>query len=115
MSLKEYKNTRQDRSGLVKRWFSDVSMDVFVWSNDEDISRIEVIFEEQGSKQLWSWNVGEEGQFFEVDEGDDDPRKNMSQLAHDNYDGNYQKLLLMIEQHSGDLPQSIMSVFRMLA
>lgn len=117
MSLKEFKNTKQDNTGLKKRWFSDVSMDVFVWSEPkkDDIKRIEVGFEENGTKRLWSWKFGEEGQFYEVDEGDLDPRKNLSQIAHDNYDGDYQQLLLTIEQHSGDLPQNILSVFRMLA
>lgn len=115
LSLKEFKNTRQDSSGLGKRWFSDVSMDVFVWSEGIEVKRIEVGFEESGGKRLWSWTYGEEGKFFEVDEGDLDPRKNLSQIAQDNYEGDYQKLLLIIEQNSGDLPQNILSVFRMLA
>tara|TARA_R110002049_G_scaffold75226_3_gene193609 strand:+ start:888 stop:1241 length:354 start_codon:yes stop_codon:yes gene_type:complete len=117
LSLKEFKNTKQDSSGLTKRWFSDVNMDVMTWSDakSEEIKRIEVSFEEDGSKRLWTWSLGEEGSFYQVDEGDLDPRKNMSQIAHDNYEGDFIKLLATVENNSGDLPQSILSVFRMLA
>ncbi len=117
MSLKEFKNTRQDNSGLSKRWFSDIGMDIIVWSSTsgDEVKRIEVSFEEQSTKRLWSWSLGEEGAFYQVDEGDLDPRKNMSQIAHNNYEGDYQQLLFKIENNSGDLPQSILSIFRMLA
>lgn len=115
MSLVEFKGTRQDKSGTEKRWFSDSNMDVFIWSNTNELCAIEVLWQIDGHKHLWAWKLGEEGHFFKVDEGDKDPRKNLSDLVHLEYAGDYINLLSLIERNSGELPIEVMTALRMLA
>tara|TARA_R110000868_G_scaffold143075_20_gene360827 strand:- start:208 stop:558 length:351 start_codon:yes stop_codon:yes gene_type:complete len=116
MGLKEFKDTRQDSSGLRKRWFSASGLELFCWSDQlGEVQRIEIIWEESSQKRLWTWSMGEAGKFYELDEGDSDPRKNLSQLAVDEHDGDYELLLTMIEGNSGELPYEVMDTLRMLA
>lgn len=116
MSLSEFKHLKQEDGTLTKRWFSDVGLDVVAWqSHAGEPSRFEVTWEEQGRKYLWIWELGHEGQFFEIDEGDRDPRKNLSPVTGKSFEGDYPALLAKIEANSGELPFEYLEVFRMLA
>lgn len=103
MSLKEFKNTRQDNSGLVKRWFKSLDLDVFIWSDKaNDIARIEVLWPEDGRQLMWAWQFGQEPKFFEID-------KSNFEIDYD-----YSKLIFRIETSSGELPLDALTIFRML-
>lgn len=115
MALKEFKSTRQDDSGLVKRWFNSLDLDVFIWSDKtKDIVRIEVLWPEDGRQLMWVWQFGQEAKYFEVNEADSDPRKNLSQTYQNEVDYDYSKLLFRIETSSGELPLDALTIFRML-
>lgn len=116
MSLSEFKHSKQENGPLTKRWFSDIGLDVVAWQDQAgEPTRFEVTWEESGRKFLWVWELGRDGQFFELDEGDHDPRKNLSPVTGKGFEGDYPQLLAKIEANSGELPFEFLEVFRMLA
>ncbi len=116
MGLKEFKDTRQDNSGLTKRWFSASGMDLFCWSDQHgEVRRLEIIWEQSSKKRVWNWSIGESGRFYELDEGDKDPRKNLASMAVDEHEGDYEILLALVETNAGELPYEVLDTLRMLA
>lgn len=57
--LREISGVRQDRAEVLRRWFQDDYLDLFVWTRaDGDVTGFQLAYDRAGDEHLIEWEAG---------------------------------------------------------
>lgn len=74
--LKEISDLTQTSDDLKRRWFSDETLDMYVWyDNSNEISEFQISYNKQSDEQVLTWNNKSGLSHHGVDSGSTDPKK----------------------------------------
>ena len=74
--LKEIFATRQNSRYLMKRWFTDSSMDLFIWFRNQAPVRFQLSYNRHGDEYAINWNTNTGFSHSRIDPGEQfDPLK----------------------------------------
>lgn len=74
--LKEISDLTQTSDNLKRRWFSDETLDMYVWyDNSDEISEFQISYNKQSDEQVLTWNIKSGLSNHGVDSGSTNPKK----------------------------------------
>jgi len=106
--LREIEETNQKRGEPRKRWFTDSSMDLFVWFNDDgEIVSYHLTYNKPSDEKALTWSEEHGFSHFGVDDGARPGKHPASPLLVD--DGVFKptKIIAMLKESSDVLESSI--------
>ncbi len=106
--LREIKETNQKRGEPKKRWFTSLSMDLFVWLNDDDeIISYQLTYNKPHDEKAITWSIENGFIHLGVDDGARPGKHPGSPLFIK--DGNIKpaKIISTLKKNSGELDPSI--------
>ena len=107
--LREIKGTNQKRGEPRKRWFTDSSMDLFVWFDDDgEIISYHLTYDKSSEEKALTWSDEQGFLHFSVDDGARPGKHPASPLLVN--DGVFKptKVIAMLKENSDVLESSIM-------
>ena len=102
--LREIKETNQKRGELKKRWFTSLSMDVFVWFNDDgEITSYQFTYNKPHDEKALVWSKGKGFSHLGVDDGAHPGRHPGSPIFVKDGVVSPTKIISMLNEDKGDL------------
>ena len=106
--LREIQETNQNRGEPRKRWFTDSSMDLFVWFNDGDeIVSYHLTYNKPNDEKALTWSEEHGFSHFSVDDGARPGRHPASPLLVDDGVLKPIKIVAILNKNSDELEPSI--------
>jgi hypothetical protein len=82
--MREITAVRQDAPGLIRRWYQDDYMDLFVWCTESlQICAFQLSYDRSHSERMVEWSSTQGFQHKGVDSGEGSPLKNMAPMLID--------------------------------
>jgi len=108
--LREIKETSQKRGEPKKRWFSSLSMDLYIWLNDDDeILSYHLTYNKPNDEKALTWSKEHRFSHLGVDGGARPGKHPASPLLVE--DGVFEpsKIISILKENSGELEPSIVN------
>jgi hypothetical protein len=105
--LKESSFSRRDGS-VIRRWFTNESIDLIVWYNlDGEISSFQLCYGKPRNERAITWKRAKGLSHHTVDAGEDNPMKNKTPILKNGASSDMDEVIRIFSEASGSIDKAV--------